>query len=97
MAPLDLSSSRALARELGVSEVTAAVLARRGLTDPEVARRFLEADLPGHDPLLLGDMSAAVERIRAAVASGARIGIHGVYDVDGICATALAMLVLREL
>ena len=95
--PLDLRISRALARELGVGEVTAAVLARRGLTDPEAARHFLDAQLPGHDPLLLGDMSAAVERIRAAVASGTRICVHGDYDVDGICATALAMLVLREL
>ena len=37
------------------------------------------------------------ERIRAAVASGTRICVHGDYDVDGICATALAVLVLREL
>ena len=55
------------------------------------------AALPGHDPLLLGDMQAAVERIRAAVANGTRICVHGDYDVDGICATALAVLFLREL
>ena len=29
--------------------------------------------------------------------SGRRICVHGDYDVDGICATALAVLVLREL
>ena len=80
-----------------MSEVTASVLVRRGYGDPEDARRFLDAELPGHDPLLLGDMAAAVERIRAAVADGQRICVHGDYDVDGICATALAVLVLREL
>ena len=48
-------------------------------------------------PLLLGDMAAAVDRIRAAVAAGERICVHGDYDVDGICATALAVLTLREL
>jgi single-stranded-DNA-specific exonuclease len=42
-------------------------------------------------------MSVAVERIRAAVAAGQRICVHGDYDVDGICATVLAVLVLREL
>ena len=33
----------------------------------------------------------------AAVAAGARICVHGDYDADGICATALAVLLLREL
>ncbi len=46
---------------------------------------------------LLGDMATAVERITEAVARGARICVHGDYDVDGICATALAVLLLREL
>jgi single-stranded-DNA-specific exonuclease len=31
------------------------------------------------------------------MAAGRRICVHGDYDVDGICATALAVLVLREL
>ena len=42
-------------------------------------------------------MAVAVERIRAAIAAGTRICVHGDYDVDGICATALAVLTLREL
>ena len=94
---LDVRAARSLARELGISETTASVLARRGYDEPDAARRYLHAELPGHDPLLLGDVGAAVERIRAAVASGTRICVHGDYDVDGICATALAVLVLREL
>jgi single-stranded-DNA-specific exonuclease len=95
--PFDGTAAASLVSELGVSEVTAAVLARRGYVDPDAARRFLDAELPGHDPLLLGDMAVAVERIRAAVAEGMRICVHGDYDVDGICATALAVLLLREL
>jgi single-stranded-DNA-specific exonuclease len=86
-----------LARELGISELTAAVLVRRGYGTPEAARAFLAAQPPGHDPFLLGDMRAACERIRAAVAAGKRVCVHGDYDVDGICATALAVLTLREL
>jgi single-stranded-DNA-specific exonuclease len=97
IASLDPRRAGALAGELGVSEITASVLARRGYDDPAEARRFLGAELPGHDPFLLGDMTTAVERITNAVAGGARICVHGDYDVDGICATALAVLLLREL
>src|SRR5256884_7748612 len=86
-----------LAQELGLSEITASVLVRRGYGDPEQARVFLAGEQPLHDPFLLGDMTGAVERIRAAVAAGQRICVHGDYDVDGICATVLAVLVLREL
>jgi single-stranded-DNA-specific exonuclease len=87
----------ALASELGVSEVLAAVLSRRGYGEPQLARAFLAAELPEHDPSLLGDMREACEAIRAAVAAGTKICVHGDYDADGICATALAVLVLREL
>jgi single-stranded-DNA-specific exonuclease len=87
----------ALRAELAVSDVLASVLVRRGHADPAGARAFLEAALPEHDPFLLGDMREACEAIRAAVAAGTKICVHGDYDADGICATALAVLVLREL
>jgi single-stranded-DNA-specific exonuclease len=97
IAPCSSADVRALADALGVSEIAASVLVRRGLCEPEAARAFLEGGLPGHDPLLLGDMPAAVASLRAAVAAGKRICVHGDYDADGICATALAVLLLREL
>jgi single-stranded-DNA-specific exonuclease len=89
--------SAQLAQELGISETTARVLIRRGHSDAATARSFLAGMDPGHDPALLGDVDAACERIRAAIATKARICVHGDYDADGICATALAVLVLREL
>ena len=95
--PFDHAAVATLVRELGLSEVTASVLVRRGYGDPDAAGRFLDAQLPGHDPLLLGDMAVVVERIRTAVERGERICVHGDYDVDGICATALAVLIVREL
>jgi single-stranded-DNA-specific exonuclease len=96
LAACSFGEVRELAEELGIDEVTAAVLMRRGLGDAPSARRFLEGALPGHDPFLLGDMREAVETITAAVDAGARICVHGDYDADGICATALAVLLLRE-
>jgi single-stranded-DNA-specific exonuclease len=95
--PCPHRQATALAQELGLNEITASVLVRRGYGDPEEARAFLAGELPLHDPSLLGDMDVAVEQIRAAVAAGKRICVHGDYDVDGICATVLALFVLREL
>jgi single-stranded-DNA-specific exonuclease len=95
--PCRYGEVRALAEALAVDEVTASVLVRRGYGRTEDARGFLEGAFPGHDPFALGDMQEAVDRIRAAVAGGARICVHGDYDADGICATALAVLLLREL
>ena len=97
ISPLDARAAAELAGALAVSDITASVLVRRGYADPDSARRFLDAAPPGHDPYLLGDMSAAVARIRSAVEANTRVCVHGDYDVDGICATALAVLLLREL
>ena len=94
--PCPYRDASLLAGRLGIDEITAAVLVRRGYGDPEEARAFLAGELPLHDPFLLGDMQAAVAAIRSAIAGGRRICVHGDYDADGICATALAMLVLRE-
>ena len=87
----------ALVRDLSVSETLAAVLVRRGYADADRARAFLAAELPEHDPFQLGDMREACEAIHAAIAAGTKICVHGDYDADGICATALAVLVLGEL
>ena len=95
--PCPRGEVRSLASALDVSETTASVLVRRGYGEPEAARRFLAAELPGHDPYLLGAMRQAVDAVRAAIAGGRRICVHGDYDVDGICATALAVEGLRAL
>ena len=95
--PFSREAVAGLARGLGLSQTTAAVLARRGYDDIDSARAFLEGALPAHDPFELGDMRAACEAIRGAIAAGRRICVHGDYDADGICATALAVLILRRL
>ena len=94
--PCAYAEVRALAGALALDEVTAAVLVRRGYRSAADAQQFLEGGLPGHDPLALGDMRAAVATVRAAVTGGSRVCVHGDYDADGICATALAVLLLRE-
>ena len=42
-------------------------------------------------------MAEACTLIEGAIAAGRTIVVHGDYDVDGVCATALAVEVLRLL
>jgi single-stranded-DNA-specific exonuclease len=95
MRPCPRPEVRALAQALDLRETTASVLVRRGYGDPEAAQAFLAAERPRHDPLLLGDVADACALLRRRIAEGGRICVHGDYDVDGICATALAVTVLR--
>jgi single-stranded-DNA-specific exonuclease len=91
IAPPD-DGAAALAAALGLRLLTAALLRRRGVTTAEEARRFLDPRLEDlTDPATLPGMSAAVERAAQAIAAGARIAIHGDYDVDGISATAILL------
>ncbi len=94
--PLPYDTVRKLSSTLGISEILASVLARRGLAEPGVAREFLSTTDNLHDPFLFPEMEPACNRIRKAVSSGERICVHGDYDVDGITATALLADVIGE-
>src|SRR5689334_14272974 len=86
----DGAEATALERELGVAPVTARLLAIRGLSDLDVARRFLSPSLDDlHDPFRLAGMGEAVERILGAIARRERIAVHGDYDVDGVTSTVI--------
>jgi single-stranded-DNA-specific exonuclease len=85
-----------LERELGVSGPLAQVLVRRGFGAPASARAFLAAD-EEHPPSAFAGIEMAVESICAHVARGERITIHGDYDVDGVCSTAILVRALRRL
>ncbi|MFN6964816.1 MAG: single-stranded-DNA-specific exonuclease RecJ [Pyrinomonadaceae bacterium] len=86
----DHAAVRALAAELGVAPLVAALLIARGKTTPEAAERFLKPSIEHlHDPRLLKGLDAAVERILKAVAAKEKILIWGDYDVDGTTGTVL--------
>ncbi len=95
--PCPRQDVQTLVSELGIRETTATVLVRRGYTDAGEARAFLAAEPPDHPPGTLGAMAEACEVIKRVVADDLPIVVHGDYDADGICATVLAVLVLREL
>src|SRR4030088_1940210 len=92
------AASTELAAALGVSPVVARLLCQRGLSDPEQADRFLNPSLDHlHDPMLLADMSVAVDRIMVALARREKIAIHADYDVDGVTSTVILRRALELL
>jgi single-stranded-DNA-specific exonuclease len=82
--------------ELGVSGPLAQVLVRRGLEEPARAHAFLAAE-ERHPPKAFADIERAIEPILRHVGSGERITIHGDYDVDGVCSTAVLVRSLRRI
>ena len=94
--PYSYAEARTLSAELGLSEPVAVTLVRRGYRTPEQARAFLAAD-ETHPPSAFAQMELVVERVRAAIAAGRRITVHGDFDVDGVCATAVMVKTLRGL
>ncbi|MFY9228423.1 MAG: single-stranded-DNA-specific exonuclease RecJ [Candidatus Microsaccharimonas sp.] len=72
------------------------ILAARGMT-PEKRAVFLSPDYATkHDPFLLPDMQAAVDRLKVAREKQERITIYGDYDIDGLTATTLLIDALKS-
>ncbi|MEQ1858405.1 MAG: single-stranded-DNA-specific exonuclease RecJ [Chthoniobacteraceae bacterium] len=93
---LDPTAVAALSRQLGVPELTASLLMRRGHGDPAVAAAFLDPRLKSlRDPFLLPAMETAIARVCAAIDRHEKIALYGDYDVDGVTSIALLCRVLR--
>ena len=70
--------------------VVADLLVRRGIEEPEAARRFLMPELSHlHDPLQMSGMKLALDRLEAAVERKETVLIYGDYDVDGTTAIVI--------
>ncbi len=94
--PPDAARVRELAAGLRLPEAVCSVLAARGITTVPDAKRFLRPRMDQlHDPASLADGPLAADRIVRAIRAGETILVHGDYDVDGICATALLTRWLR--
>jgi single-stranded-DNA-specific exonuclease len=92
----DRSLVRALAERLSLPEALAALLVQRGQHEAESARHYLRPALGAlADPATLAGMAEAVDAIAGTVRAGGTIMVHGDYDVDGQCATALLTRALR--
>jgi single-stranded-DNA-specific exonuclease len=85
----------ALRVEAKVSPIVARLLALRGVT-AATAANYLSPSLDHlHSPYLMRGMTAAVDRLSAAIANKEGILIYGDYDVDGTTAVVILKTALE--
>ncbi len=89
---------RRLASEMVISPLKARILAVCGIRGADQAARYLFPSFSYlHDPFEFNEMKRAVYAINRAIQEGQRILIHGDYDADGICGTALLYNALKKM
>ncbi|MBQ4484497.1 MAG: single-stranded-DNA-specific exonuclease RecJ [Prevotella sp.] len=95
--PQEQQTAKELGEKLGISEVLAQLLIRRGITTESAAKRFFRPQLADLiNPFLMKDMDVAVDRLNDAIGRKERILVYGDYDVDGCTAVALVYKFLRQ-
>ena len=83
-------NTAAMAKELGIRQATAAVLANRGLLSRKEAQDFLYGgEAAFGDPAEMKDLLKGVSLIAQAIQEGKMIAVYGDYDVDGVMSTTI--------
>src|SRR3989338_8371535 len=95
---IDPQINKNLSPQISLDPLIAHLLINRGLNNKENVDNFLNCSLNAlYDPFLLKDMDKAVKRINLAINKKEKIMVYGDYDVDGLSATAILILALKEL
>jgi single-stranded-DNA-specific exonuclease len=95
--PTDFEMTHKLMTDLGVEEAIATLLIQRGVRTFEEAKTFFRPSLEQlHDPMLMADMSKAINRIKLALDKDEFMMVFGDYDVDGTTAVSLMASYLRS-
>jgi len=96
--PVDELIARELSQNLLLSPLEARLLAGRGARSVDEGVRFLNPSLDNlHDPYLFNEMGEATRLLHESISRGERILVHGDYDADGVCGTALLYEVFAKL
>jgi single-stranded-DNA-specific exonuclease len=95
-APADREQAAALGQVLNIPVELASLLVQRGMDQADKAKLFLRPTLATlSDPAEFKDLPEAAALIAEHVRAKKTIFVHGDYDVDGQCATALLTRFLR--
>ncbi|MBF0278225.1 MAG: single-stranded-DNA-specific exonuclease RecJ [SAR324 cluster bacterium] len=95
--PSEISLVHQLSKKFQLSSLVASILIRRGYSSEESVQSFLYPQLSElRDPYEMRNMKEGVDMLKQAILSQNRIVILGDYDVDGITATAMAMMFLKS-
>ena len=94
---VDESKVQELAKKYNLDELLARILVNKGITEKEEIELFINPTRRDfHNPFLMPDMIAAVNRILRAIKEKERIIIYGDYDADGITSTTVLKKYLEE-
>lgn len=82
-----------------INQVVLQLLFARDINTSEKIKEFLTPDYNKdlHDPFLFLDMDKVVNRVFEAIGEKEKITIHGDYDADGVCSSALLYETIKEL
>lgn len=95
--PRDFTLETHLAVRVGIHPLAAAALAWAGVKDPDQARAYMSGSLDALPPASqFRGMTEAVELLIPAIAERRPILVHGDYDADGICSTAVLVHALHR-
>ena len=94
----NIEKIKELTEKLNIDESIVRILVNRGIDNLKDIEEFLNPSLDNlYDPFLLNDMDKAVERINTAVKNKEKIYIYGDYDVDGVTASSIVYISLKEI
>ncbi|MBQ7191573.1 MAG: single-stranded-DNA-specific exonuclease RecJ [Paludibacteraceae bacterium] len=95
--PQEQTTISTLATELHISEASAKLLVKRGISSGQEARAYVRPSLADlHSPMLMRDMDKAVSRLQKTLNNNERIMVYGDYDVDGTTAVSLVYSILSH-
>lgn len=82
---------------LNISDITACVMANRGIGTYNDAINFINCDLDAlSDISLMKDVKKSFDIISEKIKSGKKIAIYGDYDVDGVMSTVILYSGIKE-
>lgn len=95
---IDSQDVKDIASRYKISLLLASILVRRGITEPENVKFYLQDEARYlHNPYLFNQMEDAVDRIQSAVSEGEKVMVFGDRDADGITSTVLMTDMLSKL
>lgn len=95
---IDVNSVKELTLKYDIDALSAAIFVRRGVTESEELKFFLEEDLRfWHNPFLFESMEDVVDRILQAAQEEEHVLIFGDRDVDGITSTVIMYETLSDI
>jgi single-stranded-DNA-specific exonuclease len=95
---IDFSTVEKIRKHFCLKDSVARLIVKRIGSDYNAIESFIKPELRSlPDPSLMTELEKGAERLVGAIINKEKIAIYGDYDADGITATALLLLFLKEI